>query len=143
MNGGSYFQIMRPLTIDKSGILVPEFPPEVTDEDQDRVRNSLIWIVCDWDHLKHARLWPLKSPYYVGIFMLGRGFSTYDLYVGGRSYPWGKDTDIDLASEHVAYCVDIEAGMYGNQLCLDYLEKQREKRVERQKWLDTQTCTSS
>ncbi len=93
-----------------------------TEQQQYQVLNSIIWVVRDGVARK---IWWFNFPSSVGVFMLGRRFDYYQLFVGGRKYDWGTSSDIHVVGDNIEYYIDIEGAMYGNPLCSKYLDQRK------------------
>ena len=48
----------------------------------------------------------------ITIFMLGRGFEEYQLYVNGREYDWNKSNDVFVQEVHLIYCLEMDRVLY-------------------------------
>ncbi len=89
------------------------------------------------------KMYTFSAPGNVSVFMLGRDFTDYTLYVGKKTYEWPRTSDVDVVADHIRYCMDLESAFYDTESCTDFFKRQRESKRHWSKQLPDEVADES
>ena len=96
-------------------------------DSNDLVQNCPIWVLSRIEPDGNHRMWAFPDIDSLVVFMWGKNYGNYTLFVGKKIYSWPTEGGDTLLLEHVRQCIDIEASFFDNPMCLDWLKRMREQ----------------
>ena len=74
------------------------------------------------------RMFCFTSPAAAALFLVGKSYVDYKLFVGKKLYDWTCDSEMRSTEEHIRACMDVEGAFFENEACLEYFEQERSTR---------------
>ena len=115
---------------DGSKTIVEKFEETLDQREGDYSRalqNCPLWVLSRIEPDGNHRMWIFPDIDSLVVFMWGKDYRNYTLFVGKKIYAWPTDAGDTELLEHLKQCIDIEASFFDNPMCLDWLKRMREQ----------------